>query len=149
MQHQRHPLNQRGGNGGGGGGGGGGYDSVRALNSISYSNSIEDEKHDGDDDDDDDDDSVVDSAIDGEEYSDALSGGYGDDGDDDDDEGDLDSEAREYYNSGASELVTTVRSVHQFIHVLMSFGGALFLSRVVLPPFLYLPPPRGHIARPC
>ena len=105
MQHQRHPLKQRGVNGGGGG-----YDSVRALNSISYSDSIEDEKHDGDDDGDDDD-SVVDSAVDGEEYSDALSGGYGDDDDDDDDEGDLDSEAREYYNSGASELVTTVRSV--------------------------------------
>ena len=102
MQHQRHPLKQRGVNGGGGG-----YDSVRALNSISYSDSIEDEKHDGDDDGDDDD-SVVDSAVDGEEYSDALSGGYGDD---DDDEGDLDSEAREDYNSGASELVTTVRSV--------------------------------------
>jgi hypothetical protein len=105
MQLQHHPLKQRGGNGGGGGGG---YDSVRALNSISYSNSIEDEKHDGDDDDDDDDDDEDDeSGVDGEEYSDALSGGY----DDDDDEGDLDSEAREYYNSGASELVTTVRSV--------------------------------------
>ena len=49
----------------------------------------------GDDDDDDDYD----------EYShDELSGGYSD-GDYDD----LNSEAQEYYNSGASELVTTVR----------------------------------------
>ena len=37
-----------------------------------------------------------------ETYSDALSGGY-------DEYDDLNSEAQEYYNSGASELVTTVR----------------------------------------
>ncbi len=34
---------------------------------------------------------------------------YDDDDEDEEDEGDLNSEAREYYNSGASELVTTVR----------------------------------------
>ena len=102
MRHQHHPLKQQGGNGGGG------YDSVGALNSISYSNSIEDEKHDDDGDGDGDGDDNDDSGGEGEEYSDALSGGYGDYGDDD---GDMDSEAREYYNSGASELVTTVRSV--------------------------------------
>ena len=39
-----------------------------------------------------------------ETYSDALSGGY-------DEYDDLNSEAQEYYNSGASELVTTVRYV--------------------------------------
>src|SRR6056300_829332 len=51
------------------------------------------------------------------DYSDddELSGGYpitsnyDDTYEDDDDEDTLNSEAREYYNSGASELVTTVR----------------------------------------
>jgi len=46
-------------------------------------------------------------------YSDdALSGGYSDNPNDDsgyDEYDDLNSEAQEYYNSGASELVTTVR----------------------------------------
>eukprot|EP00581_Thalassiosira_minuscula_P007032 CAMPEP_0183708364 /NCGR_PEP_ID=MMETSP0737-20130205/4706_1 /TAXON_ID=385413 /ORGANISM="Thalassiosira miniscula, Strain CCMP1093" /LENGTH=916 /DNA_ID=CAMNT_0025936231 /DNA_START=311 /DNA_END=3061 /DNA_ORIENTATION=+ len=41
------------------------------------------------------------------EYSDDLSGGYSNDAYDE--YGDLNSEAEEYYNSGASELVTTVR----------------------------------------
>jgi len=41
------------------------------------------------------------------EYSDELSGGYNND--EYDEFGDLNSEAEEYYNSGASELVTTVR----------------------------------------
>lgn len=40
------------------------------------------------------------------DYSDELSGGYGEGYDEYDD---LNSEAQEYYNSGASELVTTVR----------------------------------------
>lgn len=44
---------------------------------------------------------------DSQDYSDELSGGYGDGGYDE--YGDLNSEAEEYYNSGASELVTTVR----------------------------------------
>jgi len=46
-----------------------------------------------------------------DEYSDELSGGYNDHGNDSgyDEYDDLNSEAQEYYNSGASELVTTVR----------------------------------------
>ena len=51
-----------------------------------------------------------------QDYSDELSGGYGlnetytDDEEHEEDEyDDLNSEAQEYYNSGASELVTTVR----------------------------------------
>ena len=46
-----------------------------------------------------------------ETYSDALSGGY-------DEYDDLNSEAQEYYNSGASELVTTVRSVLSVFYIL-------------------------------
>jgi len=48
-----------------------------------------------------------------QDYSDELSGGYGLNETYTDDENeeydDLNSEAQEYYNSGASELVTTVR----------------------------------------
>lgn len=51
-----------------------------------------------------------------QDYSDELSGGYGlnetftdDDENEDGEYDDLNSEAQEYYNSGASELVTTVR----------------------------------------
>jgi hypothetical protein len=70
----------------------GGYDSVIHNNNNNDNNN-----------DDDDDDSPE---------EDVLSGGYSDnllsDNDEDDDD-DLDSEARAYYTSGASELVTTVR----------------------------------------
>ena len=49
-----------------------------------------------------------------QDYSDELSGGYGlnetyTDDENEDEYDDLNSEAQEYYNSGASELVTTVR----------------------------------------
>lgn len=44
---------------------------------------------------------------DSNDYSNELSGGYKSDGYDE--YGDLNFEAEEYYNSGASELVTTVR----------------------------------------
>jgi len=48
-----------------------------------------------------------------QDYSDELSGGYGLNETYTDDENeeydDLNSEAQEYYNSGSSELVTTVR----------------------------------------
>ena len=44
---------------------------------------------------------------DSNDYSNELSGGYKSDGYDE--YGDLNSEAEEYYNSGASKLVTTVR----------------------------------------